>query len=76
MVENSDLYRRVSGEDLVDENLDLHLIEDSPSDHLGGMVVTRAFTAEKQPMTILVGQLGDQAVLSGVLELTRCTFPC
>ena len=30
------------------------------------MVLTRAFTADKQPMTILIGQLNDQAALSGV----------
>ena len=32
------------------------------------MVITRAFTANKQPMTILVGHLNDQAALSGVLN--------
>jgi hypothetical protein len=37
------------------------------SDRLGGMVITRAFTASKQPVTILVGHLRDQAALSGVL---------
>ena len=30
-------------------------IDDSLSDQLGGMIITRAFTADKQPMTILVG---------------------
>ena len=43
-------------------------IEDRLSDQLGGMIITRAFTAEKQPLTILVGQLRDQAALSGVLN--------
>jgi len=43
-------------------------IDDALSDHLGGMVITRAFTAEKEPMTILVGELLDQAALSGVLN--------
>jgi len=43
-------------------------IDDSLSDQLNGMVITRAFTAEKQPMTILVGQVMDQAALSGVLN--------
>ena len=28
-------------------------LDDSWSDRLGGMVITRAFTADKQPMTIL-----------------------
>ena len=37
-------------------------------DRLGGMVVTKAYTSEKQPMTILVGHLVDQASLSGVLN--------
>ena len=51
-------------------------INDSLSDQLGGMVVTRAFTSEKQPMTILVGQLLDQAALSGVLnELYEMHLP-
>ncbi len=44
-----------------------HLDEDW-SDRLGGMVITRAFTANKQPMTILVGNVIDQAALSGVLN--------
>ena len=32
------------------------------------MVITKAFTANGQPMTILVGHLADQAALSGVLN--------
>ena len=43
-------------------------LDDSWSDRLGGMVVTRAFTENKQPMTILIGHLNDQAALSGVLN--------
>jgi len=51
-------------------------IDDSLSDQLNGMVITRAFTAEKQPMTILVGQVMDQAALSGVLnELYELHLP-
>jgi hypothetical protein len=51
-------------------------IDESLSDQLGGMVITRAFTEEKQPMTILVGQLTDQAALSGVLnELYELHLP-
>ena len=51
-------------------------IDDSLSDQLGGMVITRAFTAEKQPLTILVGPLRDQAALSGVLnELYELRLP-
>jgi len=43
-------------------------LDDSWSDRLGGMVITRAFTADKQPMTILIGHLKDQSALSGVLN--------
>lgn len=43
-------------------------LDDSWSDRLGGMVLTRAFTANNQPMTILIGQLNDQAALSGVMN--------
>ena len=43
-------------------------LDDSWSDRLGGMVITRAFTADKQPMTILIGHLSDQAALSGVMN--------
>ena len=43
-------------------------IDDSLIDHFGGMVITRAFTADSQPITILVGHLSDQAALSGVLN--------
>jgi hypothetical protein len=43
-------------------------LDDSWSDRLGGMVITRAFTADKQPMTILIGHLRDQAALSGVMN--------
>jgi hypothetical protein len=38
------------------------------SDRLGRMVLTRTFTAKNQPMTILIGQLNDQAALSGVMN--------
>ena len=51
-------------------------IDESLSDQLGGMVITRAFTEEKQPMTILVGELTDQTALSGVLnELYELHLP-
>ena len=43
-------------------------LDDSWSDRLGGMVITRAFTADKQPMTILIGHLQDQAALCGVIN--------
>ena len=43
-------------------------IDDSWSGRLGGMLITRAFTSEKQPMTILIGHLNDQAALSSVLN--------
>jgi hypothetical protein len=32
------------------------------------MVITRAFTADKQPMTILIGHLEDQSALCGVMN--------
>lgn len=51
-------------------------IDESLSDQLGGMVITRAFTAEKETMTILVGQLRDQAALAGILnELYELHLP-
>jgi hypothetical protein len=43
-------------------------IDDNLSDQLGGMIITRAFTADSQPLTILVGHMRDQAALSGVLN--------
>lgn len=43
-------------------------IDDSWSDRLGGMTVTRAYTGNKEPMTILIGGLLDQSALSGVLN--------
>lgn len=51
-------------------------IDESLADILGGMVITRAFTADKKPLTILVGQMKDQAALSGVLnELYEMHLP-
>jgi hypothetical protein len=50
--------------------------EDSLSGQLGGMIITRAFTADSRPITILVGHLSDQAALSGVLnELYELHLP-
>ena len=43
-------------------------LDDSWSDRLGGMYITRAFTEDKQPMSILIGHLQDQAALSGVMN--------
>ena len=43
-------------------------LDDSWTDRLGGMVITKAFTANKQPITILVGHLADQTALTGVLN--------
>jgi hypothetical protein len=43
-------------------------IDDKWSGRLGGMVITRAFTEDKQPMTILIGLLSDQAALAGVMN--------
>ncbi len=51
-------------------------IDDSLSDQLGGMIVTRAFTADSHPITVLVGHMRDQAALSGVLnELYELHLP-
>jgi hypothetical protein len=51
-------------------------IDDSLSDQLGGMVITRAFTSDRRPITILVGHMSDQAALSGVLnELYELRLP-
>ncbi len=43
-------------------------LDDRWSDRLGGMVITRAFAEDNQPMTILIGNLIDQAALSGVMN--------
>jgi len=43
-------------------------LDDSWSDRLGGMVITRAFTKENQPMSILIGPLRDQGALAGVMS--------
>ncbi len=43
-------------------------VDDSWSDRLGGLTITRAYTANKEPMTILIGGLLDQTALSGVLN--------
>jgi len=32
------------------------------------MVISRAFAEDKQPMSILIGHLNDQAALSGVMN--------
>lgn len=51
-------------------------IDDSLSDQLGGMVITRAFTSDSRSITILVGHISDQAALSGVLnELYELHLP-
>ncbi len=43
-------------------------LDDRWSDRLGGMVITRAFSEDSQPITILTGLLSDQAALSGVMN--------
>jgi len=43
-------------------------VDERYSDRLGDMVITKAFTSEKEPMTILIGPMKDQAALSGVLN--------
>lgn len=43
-------------------------LDDSWSDRLGGMVITRAYTQDSQPMSILTGSLLDQAALVGIMN--------
>jgi len=43
-------------------------LDEGWTDRVGGMVITRAYTDKKHPLTILVGRLADQAALSGVLN--------
>jgi len=43
-------------------------LEDMWTERMSGMVITRAFTGDKQPMSILIGRLQDQAALSGVMN--------
>ncbi len=43
-------------------------LDDTWADRLGGMAITSTTTKEKLPVTLLVGQLIDQAALSGVLN--------
>ena len=43
-------------------------LEDTWTERMSGMVITRAFTANKQPMSILIGRLQDQAALAGVMN--------
>ena len=43
-------------------------LDDSWSDRLGGLVISRAYSERNTPVTILVGHLVDQAALSGVLN--------
>lgn len=51
-------------------------ISDDMTDYLGGMVITRAFTAGEEQLSILVGKLSDQAALAGVLnELYELHMP-
>lgn len=51
-------------------------IDDSLTDRFGGMVITRAFTADGRQISILVGHLEDQASLAGVLnELYELHLP-
>jgi hypothetical protein len=43
-------------------------LDENWADRLGGMAITADPTAEKAPVTILVGHLADQAALSGILN--------
>ncbi len=44
-------------------------LDDKWSDWLSGMDITRKFDEKKQPVTIMIGRLADQAELSGVLNM-------
>jgi len=44
------------------------MTDDSWSDCLGSMTLTRAFTSNNQPMTILIRKLLDHTALSGVMK--------
>jgi hypothetical protein len=43
-------------------------LDDSWAERLDRLVITRAFSAQNKPITILVGHLPDQAALSNVLN--------
>jgi len=43
-------------------------LEDMWTERLSGMIITRAFTENKQPMSILIGRLKDQTALAGVMN--------
>ena len=43
-------------------------LEDSWSDQLGGVAIRNATTAHEAPITILKGEMTDQAALFGVLN--------
>jgi len=43
-------------------------LDNSWSDRLGGMAITKDPKADELPVTILVGHLADQAALAGVLN--------
>ena len=43
-------------------------LDESWSDRLGGMTITRIAKANAKPVTVLVGRLQDQSALTGVLN--------
>jgi hypothetical protein len=43
-------------------------LEDMWTERMSGLVITRVFTENKQPMSILIGRLQDQAALAGVMN--------
>ena len=52
-------------------------MDDGRSHRLDGMVITCDFAAEKQPLTLPVGQRRDQALLSGILhEIYELQLTC
>lgn len=66
----SDLSRSTRQEKAARYRIRVHgHLDASWSDRLGDMVITRAYSKQKEPMTILVGALVDQSALSGVLNI-------
>ena len=76
---NTPIHIRSSSNDLIGreaEQCERHM-DDGLSYRLDGMVITCDFAAEKQPMTLPVGQLRAQALLSGILHaIYELQLPC
>ena len=51
-------------------------LDSSCSDWLGGMSITTTGEGDEAPVTTLVGRLGDQAALMGVLDTLYNYYHC